>query len=186
MVSQGVPMILYGDEIGRTQNGNNNSYCQDNELSWFDWSKVEENGELARFFKMIIALRHAHPVLRSSMHYRNRDYTGSGYADISWHGQKAWNADFSRRAGRLPFCSAGNMPSRGSVTDNDIYVAMNMHWEMHGFELPGLPEGKEWYVFSNTDVSPPFDICLPGDEPKLENQREILVGPRSIIILISK
>ncbi len=95
MVSQGVPMILMGDEVGRTQQGNNNTYCQDNELNWMDWTQLESNAELFRFFKHVIAFRHAHPVLRNRWHFSNRDYVGSGYADITWHGTKAWNANWS-------------------------------------------------------------------------------------------
>jgi glycogen operon protein len=186
MVSHGVPMILFGDEIGRTQGGNNNSYCQDNELSWFDWSQVDSHGELLGFFKRIIAFRNAHPVLRNNAHFRNCDYVGSGYPDISWHGQKAWYADWSPECRTLAFMLCGHHAKQGKVPDNDIYVAMNMHWEMHGFELPRLPAGKCWHVFANTEVAPPFDICDPGNEPRVENQQEFLVGPRSIIILTSK
>ena len=86
MVSQGVPMILMGDEMGRTQGGNNNTYCLDNELNWLDWRLLETNHGLFRFFKNMIAFRRAHPVLRSKSHFRNQDYVGSGYADITWHG----------------------------------------------------------------------------------------------------
>src|SRR5262249_18163891 len=73
LVSQGTPMILMGDEVGRTQKGNNNTYCHDNDLNWFDWWLVEENAELLRFFRTAIALRHAHPVLRSRDHLRHAD-----------------------------------------------------------------------------------------------------------------
>ncbi len=73
-----------------------------------------------------------------------------------------------------------------SSKDNDIYVAMNMHWEMHGFELLGLSDAKKWHVFANTALKPPFDIFEPGKELVLDNQKEFLVGPRSVVILISK
>lgn len=186
MLSQGVPMILFGDEIGRTQGGNNNTYCQDNEISWFDWSLVQANHEIRDFFKKMITFRHAHPVLRSNRHFQNQDYMGSGFPDISWHGLKAWEADFSQHSRVLAFMLCGEHAKQGEVSDNDVYVAMNMHWEMHGFQLPVLPQDKEWYVFSNTDMTPPLDICEPGQEQQLENQQGILVGPRSIIVLISK
>jgi glycogen operon protein len=88
MMSQGVPMILMGDEIGRTQNGNNNTYCHDNQLNWLDWKLLDTNQDLFRFFKHCIAFRKAHPVLRNPNHFENRDYVGSGYADITWHGTK--------------------------------------------------------------------------------------------------
>ena len=74
----------------------------------------------------------------------------------------------------------------GSPADDFIYVAMNMHWEMHGFELPHLPEGMAWHVFANTGMPSPDDIYTPGEEPLTDNQREILVGPRSIIVLVGK
>jgi len=186
MVSRGVPMILYGDEAGRTQEGNNNTYCQDNELAWFDWDLLETNREIFEYFKKIIAFRHAHPVLRSNAFFRNSDYVGSGYADISWHGTNAWNADFSPSSRCLAFMLCGKHAKQGRERDNDIYTAMNMHWEMHVFELPRLPEDRKWHVFANTDMIPPHDICDPGEEIVLQNQGEILVGPRSVIVLVGK
>ena len=81
-----------------------------------------------------------------------------------------------------------NMPptTTDGHPDDFIYVAMNMHWEMHGFELPQLPEGMAWHVFANTGMESPQDIFEPGEEPLTDNQREVLVGPRSIIILVGK
>ena len=134
----------------------------------------------------MIAFRRAHPVLRSSGHFKNRDYMGSGFADITWHGQKAWNVDWSPDSRMLAFLLCGMHAKGGTVDDNSIYVAMNMHWDMHGFELPKLNHHMEWYVFANTDAEPPFDIWQPGKEVKLENQNEFLVGPRSVVILTGK
>jgi isoamylase len=186
MVCRGVPMILFGDEAGRTQGGNNNTYCQDNELAWFDWNLLGTNREIFDYFRRIIAFRHAHPVLRSNAFFRNADYMGSDYADITWHGTRAWNADFSNASRCLAFMLCGEHAKEGRENDDYIYTAMNMHWEMHGFQLPRLPENRRWHVFANTDVSPPFDICDPGAEAVLQNQEEILVGPRSVMILVGK
>jgi glycogen operon protein len=186
LVSQGVPMILMGDELGRTQYGNNNTYCHDNELNWLDWTLLETNADLFRFFKHCIAFRKAHPVLRNRQHFQNRDYVGSGYADISWHGTKAWNADWSNSSHTLAFMLCGKHAKQGTVADNYIYVAMNLHWEAHWFEIPGLPEGKKWHVFVNTGVTSPEDSWEPGTEPLLENQSGILLGDRSVVILVGK
>lgn len=186
ILSRGTPMILSGDEMGNTQNGNNNTYCQDNEISWQDWNNLKTNSELFDYFKKMLAFRHAHPVLRGKNHFQNRDYVNSGYPDISWHGQKAWYCDWSNESRLLAFLLCGKHAKEGTVKDNFVYAAMNMHWEMHGFELPKLPEGVEWYVFANTDMQPPFDICDPGKEQKLENQQEFLLGPRSVVVLIGK
>ena len=80
----------------------------------------------------------------------------------------------------------GRYAETDGVPDDFIYVAMNMHWEMHGFELPQLPEGMAWHVFANTEMAAPDDICEPGEECLIENQQEVLVGPRSVMILVGK
>jgi glycogen operon protein len=186
MVSQGVPMILMGDEVGRTQKGNNNTYCHDNELNWLDWTLLETHADLFRFFKHCIAFRKAHPVLRNWSHFQNVDYVGSGYADITWHGTQAWNADWSASSRTLAFMLCGKHAKGGTIKDNFIYVAMNMHWEAHWFEIPGLPEGINWHIFANTGAIPPEDSWEPGTEPVLENQNGLLIGDRSLAILVGK
>ncbi len=186
MVSQGVPMILMGDEMGRTQRGNNNTYCHDNELNWLDWTLLEPNADLFKFFKDCVAFRNAHPVLRNKFHFRNMDYAGSGYADITWHGTKAWNADWSDSSRILAFMLCGKHAKEGTVTDNYIYVAMNMHWESQWFEIPGLPQGMQWHIFVNTGAIPPEESWHPGTEPVLDNQLGLFIGGRSVIILVGK
>ena len=186
LVSQGTPMILSGDEFGNAQFGNNNAYCQDNEISWVDWKLLDSNKEVFEFFRKMIAFRRAHPALRNCSHLQNRDYVGSGYADITWHGARAWNADWLGNSQMLAFMLCGKHAKGGRVHDNNIYVAMNMHWEMHGFELPQLPKNQSWYVFVNTDAQAPQDIWEVGEEKKLQNQSEFLVGPRSVVVLVGK
>jgi isoamylase len=186
LVSQGVPMILMGDEIGRTQQGNNNTYCHDNELSWMDWSLLKTHANLFRFLKNLIAFRHAHPALRNRHHFENRDYVGSGYADITWHGTNAWNADWSPASRVLAFLLDGKHAKNGNAVDNSIYVAMNMHWEAHDFQVPGLPAGMRWHVSANTGANPPEDSWEPGAEPPLSDQGHFLMGPRSVAILVGK
>jgi len=186
MISQGIPMILAGDEIGNTQFGNNNAYCQDNEISWLNWDDKETNIDIFNYFKKIIAFHKAHPVLRNSIHFTHQDYVGSGTPDISFHGTKAWCQDISGTSRLLAVMFCGKHARGGTVHDDSIYVAMNMHWEMHGFELPKLPAGMNWYVFANTDVEPPFDIWEVGEEKLLDNQYEFLVGARSMVILVGK
>lgn len=185
MVSQGVPMLLMGDEVGRTQNGNNNTYCHDNELNWLDWDLQTKNAEILEFVKHSVAFRRSHPVLRNPNHFRNQDYVGSGYADITWHGTKAWNVDWSEGNRAIAFLLCGKHAKRGTVEDNYIYVAMNMHWQTQWFEIPGLPPSLQWHVFANTGAVFPSSY-LPGTEPVLENQSGLLVGDRSVVILVGK
>ena len=186
MVSQGVPMILMGDEVARTKLGNNNTYCHDNELNWFDWSLTEQNADLLRYTQNLIAFRHAHPVLRGRDHFANMDYVGSGYPDISWHGTQAWKADWSANSKELAFMLCGKHAKGGTVNDDYIYVASNTYWEGLLFELPRLPDGMQWHVFANTGMESPEDTHTPGDEPVLGDQSNILLGPRSTIILVGR
>ncbi len=186
LVSQGIPMILMGDEIGRSQNGNNNAYCHDGELSWMNWELLHSNADLFQFASNCLAFRHAHPVLRSPQHFQNRDYVGSGYPDISWHGTQAWKADWSDSSRILALMLCGKHAKGGTVQDDFIYVAMNMHWETHWFDLPGLPAGKDWYLFANTSVSAPDDAWPPGSEPILDDQHGLLVGDRSVVVLVGR
>lgn len=186
LVSQGLPMILAGDEMGNTQWGNNNAYCQDNEISWLDWNLLKTNNELFHFFRKMVAFRRAHPALRNRYHFQNRDYKNSGYADITWHGTKPWGADFSAVSRCIAFMLCGKHAKNGFLTDDYIYTAVNMHWEMHGFGLPGLPNGMNWHIAVNTDKGGPEDAWEIGKEPKLDDQGEFLVGPRSVIVLVGR
>lgn len=183
MLSQGVPMLLMGDEMGRSQKGNNNTYCQDNELSWLDWNLLKTNPDFFRFVKFCIEFRKAHPVLRNPHHFQHRDYVDSGYADITWHGTNAWNADWSEGCRTLAFMLCGK---HGKKEDNYIYAAMNMHWQAHIFTIPALPSGMQWHIFANTGCPPFEDIWEVGNEPLLENQSQILLGNRSLVILVGK
>jgi len=94
-VSRGTPMLLMGDELGRTQHGNNNTCCHDSPVNWLDWSLRGSQEGIFRFARKCVAFRPARPVLRGQGHFQNRDYAGSGLPDISWHGTRAWCADWS-------------------------------------------------------------------------------------------
>jgi isoamylase len=186
MVSQGVPMILMGDEMGRTKFGNNNTYCHDNALNWLDWDLKEKNAELFNFTKHMISLRRNHPVFRNTGHFRNVDYKGTGYSDISFHGTSAWQADWSDSATVFAFMLDGGHAKNGYMNDNTVYVVMNMHWSALLFELPRLSKNRKWCISVNTDMPKPYDFFPHKMEKELDNQSEITVGPRSVIILLGK
>ena len=186
LTSQGVPMLLMGDEMGRTQNGNNNTYCHDNELNWLDWGLVEQYAGLHRFVSAAARFRQAHPVLRNAAHLRNADYVHSGYPDISWHGERAWQPDWSQSSRRLAFMLCGKHARGGTVGDDYIYVGLNMHWDGCTFEIPQLGGGMSWRVFANTSAPTPEDVWDLGQEPQLDNQRTFLLGPRSVAILVGR
>ena len=112
LVSQGVPMILMGDEVARTQHGNNNAYNHDSELTWFDWGLVAANADLLRFTGKLVAFRHAHHVLRNRWHLSGQDQAGSGYPDISWHGTRPGSRTGRAPAASLLSCSQGRSAGR--------------------------------------------------------------------------
>jgi isoamylase len=186
LVSQGIPMILMGDEVGRTQHGNNNTYCHDNKLNWFDWWLVEENAELLRFFRTMIAFRHAHPVLRNRDHLRHADYANAGLPDVSWHGTRAWEPDWSGTSRVLAFMLTGKHAKGGCCVDDDIYVAMNTYWEPLNFQLPPASSGRQWHCAIDTSAAAPQDCHPAGQEPRLGQQDQITVGGRSVVVLVGK
>ena len=186
MVSQGVPMLLMGDEMGQTQHGNNNMYCHDNEISWLDWNLLEKNPGLFRFFKNCIAFRQEHQVFHNRWHLHSQDYMGSGYPDISWHGVRSWQPDWSEQSLMLGFMLDGKHARGGLGEDNSIYVFTNTYWEGHDVELPRLPEGQRWHVFANTGAPETEDVWEPGTEPALSDQSNLFVGARSVVILVAK
>lgn len=174
LLSQGVPLIMAGDEFGNTQDGNNNPYCQDNDISYINWKNTAYSREILEFARTMIAFRKRHGVFRRREPLRDMDYHACGYPDISYHGTNAWIADFEnyvRNVGIL-YC--------GQYADDDfIYVIYNMHWEKHMMALPGLPEHYNWRCVCDT-------FGLNSKIGLAKEQRDILAHERSIIILVGE
>ena len=175
LTSVGIPMLLAGDEFGNTQYGNNNPYCQDNEISWLDWSMLEKNQGLFRFFRKMIAFRKAHPVLR-----KLSSGTPKGYPQISLHGRDAWRFDSSFESRLLGVMFAGRTEEQ---SDEFIYLGINAHWEAQQIWLPALPDGMNWKVVVNTGCGKDcfFEPPLP-----LQAAQAFLLGERSVVICVSK
>jgi glycogen operon protein len=186
LASQGVPMFLMGDEIARTQQGNNNVYRQDNELSWFDWSQVDANAELFHYFQKMIQFRHNHPALRNGHYFQYKDYKNVGCVDLTWFSTEALAGDQEDERLTLAFMLCGAYAKGGLFEDDDIFVALNMHWETQTFELPALAKGKAWHVFANTGADAPEDIHEHGSEPRLEDQKALTLASRSVAVLVGR
>jgi glycogen operon protein len=181
-----VPLLLAGDELARSQSGNNNNYCHDTELSWIDWDALKQNEDIHRFVRRMIAFRHAHPVLRPKQHTTGRVSPVSNLPDISFHGTSAWWADFSPGSRVVAFMLDGAGVQGDRKPDDTLYTACNMYWDPLTFELPAPRAGMRWHVFANTGVDSPDDIFEPGQEPLLSDQGSILVGGRSLIVLVAR
>jgi glycogen operon protein len=182
LISQGVPMILGGDEFLRTQQGNNNAWCQDNEISWVDWSLVEQNRDFHRFVKQMIALRMRHHALRRITFFSTE---GGQTPDIVWHGVQPCQPDFSSNAHTLAFAIDGRRCDRPGV-DRDIYVAMNAYWEPLDFRIPGSPSGREWKRAVDTNLPSPDDALGLDEGPIIPIATDYRVEARSMIILVSE
>jgi isoamylase len=183
LMSHGIPMILMGDELGRTQRGNNNTYCHDNELNWLDWTLRERNSDLFDFTRKMIALRKAHPLLRTGEFFGTR----RSPADIIWHGTQAWKADWSADSRALAFMLRERQAGQGGNATPVLYMAINSFWDALPFELPELPTDYHWHLFANTSLPAPGDIQEPGQEiPLQENLRSFLVGGRAVVILVGR
>lgn len=175
--SRGIPMILAGDEFCNTQFGNNNPYCQDNEISWLDWSLLEDNKDIFDFFKNMIKFRKSHPVLKDST-----KPALCGFPSSSKHGNLPWNTDLLEETKTLGVMLAG----RNEKDDKDdiIYIAINAYWEKQDVILPDLPKGLEWRTAVNTALSEGLDFVKNIDE-MIKVGTKIELEPRSVMILCS-
>ena len=158
--SQGVPMLLHGDEIGRTQRGNNNAYCQDDEISWVDWNVDEEARLLQAFTERVSALRRRHPLFRRRVWFRGRAVRGSEAKDIVWLSpdgtemtDEEWNQGFAR-------CLGAHLTGRGlterdeygrPVEDDDLLLLLNAHHDVIPFHIPSLGNERPWHSLIDTD-----------------------------------
>lgn len=186
-LSQGVPLLMAGDEFGNSKSGNNNSYCQDNEISWLNWNQQKTNSDIYEFTKNIIAFRKKHPVFHKEVEPKNMDYLACGHPDVSYHGVKAWCPEFENFRRQLGIMYCGLYGKKADGTDDDyFFVAYNMHWEAHEFALPNLPKKMQWHLAINTDDEKINGIYEQGQEPVLENTKLFEVPPRTIVVFIGK
>jgi glycogen operon protein len=166
-------MILMGDEVRRTQEGNNNAYDQDNEISWMNWDLVGKNSDLLRFVCQLIRF-HQHSCL-----FRDRNYWGSiESAEINFHGVRLDHPDWAYHSHSLAF------ELHNHVCKEHLHVMLNAYWKPLDFELPNLPVNETWQRLLDTTLPSPEDICespvkLPG------GQKYYRLGPRSVAVLVA-
>jgi len=162
LLSQGVPMLLAGDELGRSQLGNNNAYCQDNALGWVNWELEEEDRHFLDFVRRMIKLRHDHPVFRRRKFFEGRPIHGGAVKDIAWHNPNGsemneveWNQHFARSlcvylsGGSLDECDRYGQP----ILDDDFLLLINAHYETIPFTLPDYPGDEAWHCVLDTDYA---------------------------------
>jgi glycogen operon protein len=186
LLSQGIPMMLGGDEMGRTQRGNNNAYCQDNEISWFDWTSIDEG--LLEFTRRMVRLRRDHPVFQRRRWFKGLPVQGTELADIAWFrfdGQpmceEDWQTGFAKSFGVfLNGDALRDLDANGArVADDSFLLAFNAHHEPLPFAIPGAEYGTAWRIV--------VDTAVEADVPALtlESRQTFDVQPRSLVVLTS-
>ncbi len=185
LLSQGVPMLLGGDEIGRTQAGNNNGYCQDNEISWFDWEAVDAG--LLEFVRRVIRLRREHPVLRRRRWFEGRPIHGKGVQDIAWFdpsgnemSEEQWRVGFAKSLGI--FLNGEAIPSpdpKGErVRDRSFLIFCNAHYEPVAFRIPEERWGKSWRIVLDTN-----ETDSGAERAPLASAGVLSLQSRSLVVL---
>jgi glycogen operon protein len=184
-LSQGVPMLCHGDELGRTQHGNNNGYCQDNELTWIHWDEVDD--DMVAFTRRVSELRRAHPVFRRRRFFDGRPTRrGDQLPDISWFTpdgtqmtEENWDSGFGRSI--AVYLNGQGIPDRDArgqrVTDDSFLLCFSAHYEAIDFTAPGEEHGAEWRVVIDTAAAPDAEGKL------VEHGGSVQVGPRALVVL---
>ncbi len=176
LLALGVPMILMGDEVRRTQRGNNNAYCQDNELSWFDWSLLEKHADVYRFAKLLIARRS----MRNTDHAAKRTSltTLISQSRHAWHGIQPLKPDWSDSSHLIAL--GAELPADGLF----VHLILNAHWEPHEVTLPDCHNGQPWRRWIDTSLESPDDIIAWESARPIEGTR-YFVQSHSVVTLIS-
>lgn len=174
--AQGTPLIYQGDEWGNTQKGNNNVWCQDNELGWIDWSGIQRSEPIFTFVKKAIAIRKENSVFHMDEEPRGIDYQALGYPDISYHGNQAWYVPKEKSLRCLGVMYCGDYCGQEREF---LFLAVNFHWVAHEIALPGIPGEIIWNMVMRTDQEE------NGGVHKAED-KTLLVPPRTIMILKGK
>lgn len=167
LLGMGAPLLLAGDEFGRTQKGNNNAYCLDNATTWVDWRLLDKNRSTFEFVQKLIAFRKEHPLYHQKELLMGLDGKGLGAPDVSCHGREPWVADFSYYSRELGVLFGG-----GYYGGQSLYFVFNFHWDAHDFYLPAINGTKEWKLLLDTST----------DQAGAKEQGSYRMAPRSIAV----
>ena len=174
LCSRGTPMFLSGDEFCDTRFGNNNPYCQDNQISWMDWSLLEKNKRIFRFCRHMIAFRKEHPVLRTTL-----PKSSLGFPSVSFHGVCPWKPDFSETSHSICLLFSGKNPE--TLAEDIVFLAVNAHYETLTLIPPALPNGWCFKIAVNTGCD---DLYYPAERMP-DAAESVCWGARSVIVLVA-
>jgi glycogen operon protein len=187
MLSQGVPMLVFGDECRRTQKGNNNAYCQDNETSWFDWSLVAKNSDLVRFVQSLIHFRRDQPTVRRETFLTGKPEAEGSLPDVSWYSALGTAVDWNGNDGTLICLLKAPLDKRSpdGRPARDVLLLVNATGSPREFILPPVAKGTSWRLFVDTAADPPSDIYPNYDGPPPPRSRRLQLSYRSLLCFVA-
>jgi glycogen operon protein len=187
LLSQGVPMIVAGDECRRTQQGNNNAYCQDNPISWFDWRRVKQNADLLRFVKTLIHFRRSQATVRRKRYLTGHTNRHNGLPDVAWFAPQGQEINWgSAQLALICLLSAPDIADDPDGVARDMILLFNSTPDPCEFQFPKVARNKRWRMFVNTANAPPKDIFPKLDGPAPPASQRVTLTYRSFVAYVSQ
>jgi glycogen operon protein len=186
LFSSGTPMILGGDEFLRSQQGNNNAYCQDNEVSWFDWDQAARNGDTQEFFRKAIALTRRYPILQRRKFFLGADLDADHVPDLQWFGSRLAPPNWHDPEQRTLCCQLDGSEEASEIGDYLLFLILNAHHAVHWVALPPSVHGERWYRIIDTSLPSGQDFADPGQEVLVDPGDYYIANPRSTVVLLGR
>jgi glycogen operon protein len=186
LISQGVPMMLAGDEFRRTQQGNNNAYCQDNEISWIDWTLAETNAELLRFASALIHFRKSQPTLRRESYLTGKSPSPDHLPDVSWYGPIGTAVDWHQSQQMTCLLTRPLKKQDPQGLGRGIMIMFNTSDTACEFQIPVVAKEKQWHLFLDTAEDSPKDIYPDLDGPVLSKRSRIVLPGKTTMVFYSE
>jgi len=184
--SSGIPMILGGDEFMRTQKGNNNAYCQDNETSWFNWDDVKKNSDILEFFKKTLAFTKRYTILQRRKYFLGIDLDADNIPDITWYGNDLGKPQWDNPELRTLCYQLDGGEQKSDLGDYQLFFILNTDFNTQSIRIPQLKEGKKWYRVIDTSLKSGEDFLDAGKEILLDPPDYYIANPRSTVVLIGR
>lgn len=186
LMSQGVPMMVMGDECRRTQRGNNNAYCQDNNISWFDWTKVNQNKDLLRFTQGLLKFRRVQPTIRRESFLTGKAPVEGALPDVSWYSALGTAVDWHGEDSTLICLLKAEDLVEKHPEARDVLILINATSEPREFILPPVAKGTRWRLFIDTAAATPYDIYPDFDGPPPPRSRRLTLSYRSTCVFVAE
>lgn len=186
LFSSGTPMVLGGDEFLRTQKGNNNAYCQDNEISWFNWNSMIKNADILEFFKKTVAFTRRYTILQRRKFFLGEDLDADHIPDITWYGTELGKPEWDNSDERILCFMLDGGEEKSEIGDYRLFFILNADYNVRHVELPLFEGGRKWQRVIDTSLQPGEDFMDAGGEMPLDPPDHYFANPRSVVVLIDK